>query len=323
MNNYVKFKIGIFLMPIFFFILIFSVIIFGAIGGVKNNNSNSGNGDYQYVSVSSDVLKYKYLVEEYCNKYEIPDQVNIVLAIMMQESGGRGLDPMQSSECGFNMEYPRVPNGITDPVYSIEVGVQNWASVWKEAGELKLALQGYNFGNGYIQWAKERGGYTLENAKEFSSMMASKLGWSAYGDVLYVEHVMRYITPVSLGDETFTAMMNEVLKYEGYPYVFGGETPETSFDCSGLTRWAYKSIGVQLPRTAQQQYDVMRHIPLSEAKPGDLVFFSNTYATSDYITHVGIFIDANTIYHAGNPIGYTNINTNYWQRHLVCAGTIK
>lgn len=263
------------------------------------------------------------MVEEYYNKYEIPDQVSIVLAIMMQESGGRGLDPMQASECAFNTRYPRVPNGITDPVYSIEVGVQNWASVWKEAGELKLALQGYNFGNGYIQWAKERGGYTLENAKEFSSMMASKLGWSSYGDVLYVEHVMRYISPINWGDDTFKAMMNEVLKYEGYPYVFGGETPETSFDCSGLTKWAYKSVGVELPRTAQQQYDSMRHIPLSEAKAGDLVFFTNTYATSDYITHVGIIVDSNTMYHAGDPIGYTSLNIEYWQQRLVCTGTIK
>jgi surface antigen len=322
MNNFLKVKIGVLLMPIFFFILIFSVVILGAIGGAKKD-SNNGNGDYGYVSISKDVLKYKVLVEEYCNKYEIPDQVNIVLAIMMQESGGRGLDPMQASECAFNTRYPRVPNGITDPVYSIEVGVQNWASVWKEAGELKLALQGYNFGNGYIQWAKERGGYTLENAKEFSSMMASKLGWSLYGDVLYVEHVMRYISPINWGDDTFKAMMNEVLKYEGYPYVFGGETPETSFDCSGLTKWAYKIVGVELPRTAQQQYDSMRHIALSEAEAGDLVFFTNTYATSDYITHVGIIVDSNTMYHAGDPIGYTNLNLEYWQLRLVGAGTIK
>lgn len=322
MNNFIKVKIGIFLMPIFFFILIFSVVILGVVGGAKKDNNN-GNGDYGYISISQDVLKYKVLVEEYCNKYEIPDQVNIVLAIMMQESGGRGLDPMQSSECGFNTRYPRVPNGITDPVYSIDVGVQNWASVWKEAGELKLALQGYNFGNGYIQWAKERGGYTLENAKEFSSMMASKLGWSSYGDVLYVDHIMRYINPIDWGDDTFKTMMNEVLKYEGYPYVFGGETPETSFDCSGLTKWAYKTVGVELPRTAQQQYDYMKHIPLSEAKAGDLVFFTNTYATSDYITHVGIIVDSNTMYHAGDPIGYTSLNLEYWKSRLVCAGTIK
>ncbi len=322
MNNFLKVKIGIFLMPIFFFILIFSVVILGAIGGSKKDINNS-NGNLGYVSVSKDVLKYKVLVEEYCNKYEIPDQVSIVLAIMMQESGGRGLDPMQASECGFNTRYPRVPNGITDPVYSIDVGVQNWASVWKEAGELKLALQGYNFGNGYIQWAKERGGYTLENAKEFSSMMASKLGWSSYGDILYVEHVMRYISPINWGDDTFKAMMNEVLKYEGYPYVFGGESPETSFDCSGLTKWAYKSIGVEIPRTAQQQYDSMRHIPLNEAKAGDLIFFTNTYATSDYITHVGIIVDSNTMYHAGDPIGYTSLNLEYWKQRIVCAGTIR
>lgn len=322
MNRYIKFKIGILLIPILFFSLILSIVFMAVVVPFKNDNSN-GNIGYDYVLISQDVLKYKPLLEEYCKKYNIPDQVNILLAVMMQESGGRGLDPMQSSECGFNKLYTNVPNGITDPIYSIDVGVQNWASVWKEAGELNLALQAYNYGGHYIKWAKERGGYTPENAKEFSVMMANKVGWKSYGDILYVEHVMRYISPISVGDDNFNAMMNEVLKYEGYPYVFGGSSPKTSFDCSGLTKWAYNSIGIALPRTVQQQYDTMIHFPLSEAKPGDLVFFEGTYSTSDYITHVGIYVGNNRMYHAGNPIGYTNLSTDYWQRHLVSAGRIK
>ena len=321
MNKFIKIKIGIVLIPIIFFSLIIGVVLLASVVSVKNDNDNV---NYEYVSISADVLKYKPLVEEYCKKYDIKDQMNVILAIMMQESGGQGLDPMQASESGYNTRYPRIPNGITDPIYSIEVGVQVWASVWKEAGELKLGLQGYNFGNGYISWAKSRGGYTPENAKEFSDMMAIQNGWSAYGDVSYVEHVMRYLSSgASVGDEEFKKMMDEVLKYQGYPYRFGGETPETSFDCSGLTKWAYNSIGISLPRTAQMQYDSMTHIPLSDAKQGDLIFFKNTYSTSDYITHVGIYVGNNMMYHAGDPIGYENINTDYWQKHFVCAGRIK
>ncbi|MFU0788929.1 MAG: hypothetical protein ACFWT6_03070 [Virgibacillus proomii] len=72
-------------------------------------------------------------------------------------------------------------------------------------------------------------------------------------------------------DEMVQIVMNEALKYEGFPYVFGGDNPSTFFDCSGLTQWSYRKAGINLPRTAQQQHDATESIPLSEAKPGDLV----------------------------------------------------
>lgn len=77
--------------------------------------------------------------------------------------------------------------------------------------------------------------------------------------------------------------MDEALKYEGWRYVYGGASPTTSFDCSGLTQWTYGKAGINLPRTAQQQYDVTQHIPLSEAQAGDLVFFHSTYNAGSYI----------------------------------------
>ena len=119
----------------------------------------------------------------------------------MQESGGRGNDPMQASECGYNTRYPNTPNGITDPEYSINVGIQNLAACLNEAEvenpidmeRIKLALQGYNFGNGYISWAKTNyGGYSYANAVEFSTTQAERLGWDSYGDTQYVSHVLRY-----------------------------------------------------------------------------------------------------------------------------------
>lgn len=104
---------------------------------------------------------------------------------------------MQSSEGAFNTRYPRQPNGITDPEYSISCGVQELKSCLESAGvespidmeHIKLALQGYNYGNGYISWARDNyGGYTAANAAEFSDMMAQRMGWSSYGDKQYVRN---------------------------------------------------------------------------------------------------------------------------------------
>lgn len=156
-----------------------------------------------YVNVSDEVLAYKDTIEKYCKQYEIADYVSVVMAIMMQESGGKGNDPMQCSESGFNKKYAHLPNSITDPDYSIEVGVQTFADCIKQSkikdpgdtNKLSLALQGYNYGNGYINWALSNfGEYTKANAKAFSDMMKSKLGTNGYGDPEYVDHVMRYVS---------------------------------------------------------------------------------------------------------------------------------
>ena len=127
--------------------------------------------------------------------------VELIKAVMMQESGGRGLDPMQAAEGSFNTRYPHEPNGIQDPEYSIECGVQELKAALISAEvenpidmeHIKLALQGYNFGNGYISWAKTNyGGYSYANAVEFSTMQAARLGWDSYGDTQYPAHVLLY-----------------------------------------------------------------------------------------------------------------------------------
>ncbi|WP_407844979.1 C40 family peptidase, partial [Blautia wexlerae] len=97
----------------------------------------------------------------------------------------------------------------------------------------------------------------------------------------------------------------------------------TSFDCSGLTQWCYGKAGISLPRTAQAQYDATQHLPLSQAKAGDLVFFHSTYNAGTYVTHVAIYVGNNQIYHAGDPIGYADLSSSYWQQHLIGAGRVK
>ncbi len=148
------------------------------------------------------VNTYHAVITEYAELYGISEYVNVIKAVMVQESGGRGLDPMQSSECGYNTLYPNSPNGITDPIYSIECGVQYLAACLKIAGvtspddteTLKLALQGYNFGSGYIGWAVDKyGGYSPENAVEFSEMQKQKLGWSIYGDTGYAGKIIEHM----------------------------------------------------------------------------------------------------------------------------------
>ena len=131
------------------------------------------------------------------------------------------------------------------------------------------------------------------------------------------------LTVPQVSGELAQKVMNEALKYQGWKYVYGGSNPNTSFDCSGLTQWCYGKAGISLPRTAQMQYDATQHLPLSQAKAGDLVFFHSTYNAGSYVTHVGIYVGNNQMYHAGDPIGYADLSSSYWQQHLIGAGRVK
>ena len=174
------------------------VIVIVLFGGFLCMTGGDESGSVS--SVSEEVQAYEPIIQQYANQYGIGSYVELIKAIMMQESGGRGLAPMQCSEGSFNTKYPKKPNGITDPEYSIACGTQEIKSCLERAGvknpmdmdNIKLALQSYNYGNGYLEWAKAKGGYTLANATEFSDMMAKKMGWSSYGDKEYVPHVLQY-----------------------------------------------------------------------------------------------------------------------------------
>lgn len=178
-------------------VIILIVVLFGCAVSLFGGSSGSN----AYTPVSAEVQAYEPLIQKYAKEHGIPEYVELIKAVMMQESGGRGNDPMQASECGYNTRYPNSPNGITDPEYSIDVGIQNLAACLSAAEvenpidmeHIKLALQGYNFGNGYISWAKTNyGSYSYANAVEFSTTQAARLGWDSYGDTQYVAHVLRY-----------------------------------------------------------------------------------------------------------------------------------
>ena len=313
------------------------VILFGALFSMVGGSNSS-----TVTPVSAEVEAYEPLIRQYARQYGIEEYVELIKAVMMQESGGQGTDPMQASECGYNTRYPNTPNGITDPEYSIDVGIQNLAACLREAGvespvdmnHIKLALQGYNYGNGYISWAKENyGGYTYANAVEFSEMMAERNGWSSYGDKEYVSHVLRYYVfgriPTGTGSQ---AIVQVALTQEGN----GGDTYWSWYGFSSREEWCacfvswcadqcgYIEAGV-IPKfslcsagmewfESRGQFMDGSYVPAT----GDLVFFD--WGNDGSIDHVGIVesvVDGTIYTIEGNsgdkvarrsyPIGYGQI----------------
>ena len=271
-----------------------------------------GSGSNAYTPVSAEVEAYEPLIQKYAKQYGIPEYVELIKAVMMQESGGCGLDPMQAAEGSFNTRYPHEPNGIQDPEYSIQCGVQELKAALISAEvenpidmeRIKLALQGYNFGNGYISWAKTNyGGYSYANAVEFSTMQAQRLGWEKYGDTQYPAHVLRYYPYgrgfTSGGNQAIVEVALTQLGNEGGQpywswYGFEGRVEW----CACFVSWCADQCGYldsgAYPKFSGcvfgMQWFQQRGLWLdgsAEPTPGMLIFFD--WATQDGVPdHVGI-----------------------------------
>ena len=319
------------------FTVVICLLLFLFIVTADDEENSTSYFDFSGLNLSEEVLKHQPTVEKYAKEYGISDYVNYLLAIMQVESGGTATDVMQSSE---SMGLP--PNSLSTEE-SIKQGCKYFSELLKSAEakgcDIDTVVQAYNYGGGFIDYVAKHGKkYTFELAVSFAKDKSGGVkvtykneisikengGWRyKYGNMFYVRLVNQYLAVPSFSDATAQAIFKEALKYQGWKYVYGGSNPNTSFDCSGLTQWCYGKAGISLPRTAQAQYDATQHIPLSQAQAGDLVFFHSTYNTSDYVTHVGIYVGSNQMYHAGNPIGYTDLTAAYWQQHIICAGRIK
>ena len=289
---------------VFMIVLVVLLGVSMALFGRKSNSSS-------YTPVSAEVEAYTPIITKYAKQYDIPEYVELIKAVMMQESSGQGSDPMQCSESGFNTQYPRIPGGITDPEYSIEVGVQTIADVLQMAGvdspidldRISLALQGYNYGSGYISWALSNyGGYTELNAVEYSDMMAESYGWPGYGDKAYVAHVLRYypIGRAFMGDGNTaivavaqTQLGNEGgLKYcdwYGYPYRVEWCVIFVSWcadQCGYLDEGVLPKMEGVLPLVdwfrERDQWQYRDYEP----NPGDLIFYD--WENDGIADHVGI-----------------------------------
>ena len=288
-------------------VIILIVVLLGCAVSLFGGGSDSTS----YTPVSAEVEAYTPLIQKYAKQYGIPEYVELIKAVMMQESGGKGSDPMQAAEGSFNKKYPHEPNGIKDPEYSIECGVQELKAALVSAEvenpidmeRIKLALQGYNFGNGYISWAKTNyGGSSYANAVEFSAMQAQRVGWEKYGDTQSPAHVLRYYPYgrafTSGGNQAIVEVALTQLGNEGGQpywswYGFGGRVEwcacfvswcadQCGYLESGIVpKFSLCSDGVNWFKGKGQWQDKNY-----EPQAGDLIFFD--WGSDGSIDHVGI-----------------------------------
>ena len=291
--------------------LVLILIPFMAIIGLASMLSGSDGSHGEAAPLSAEVEEYRPMIRLYAAQHGIPEYEDLIAAVMMQESGGRGSDPMQCSECGFNTRYPHAPNSITDPEYSVDVGIQNLADCLRLANaespidfdRISLALQGYNFGSGYISWALANyGGYSELNAIEFSDMMAARSGSSGYGDKAYVSHVLRYYVIgrsfMSEGNGSMAAVaQSQIGNVGGEPYwSWYGYNDRVEW-CAIFVSWVadqcgYLDTGV-LPKMEGVRPYVDWFIERGqwqgrdyEPSPGDIIFFD--WESDGLADHVGI-----------------------------------
>ena len=291
--------------------LVLIIIPFVVIMGVASMLTGTGDRRSAYVPVTAEVEAYRPLIRLYAAQHGIPEYEDLIAAVMMQESGGQGTDPMQCSECGFNTRYPHYPNGITDPEYSIDVGIQNLADCLQlssvespiDLDRISLALQGYNYGSGYIYWALANyGGYSELNAIEFSDMMAARSDSSGYGDKAYVSHVLRYY-PIgrSFMGEGNAAMVavaqSQIGNVGGEPYwSWYGYNDRVAW-CAIFVSWCADQCGYLDAGVLPKMEGVRPYVDWFrgrgqwqgrdyEPSPGDIIFFD--WESDGLSDHVGI-----------------------------------
>ena len=313
---------GIVLVVVLVVLLISVFSLFLSTSGGAGSGTESSS--YQ-AQVSEQTESYRGLVETYCSKYGIEDYVDLCLAVIQQESGGNGTDVMQAEQSYHNTDPP-----IDTPEESIDCGVHELSdclksSEAKNSGDIpliSLALQGYNFGNGYIAWAKKNyGGYSLDNAKTFSAKMCSSLGLNGYGDVEYVPHVLRYYVPnedTKVTDKKAAALIKELKENNKAeqavwkviekgasltgnvtygmldpPRQDDGRDHPSVLDCSSFVAWSFHKsgyTGVPYASTTKTFIDAKNFVTVNakDLRVGDIGLKSATAPTGG-ANHVGIY----------------------------------
>ncbi|WP_083995221.1 lysozyme family protein [Caryophanon latum] len=331
------------LLPVFIVLgmLILIIAMFSA-GSSQQQQLNGTIGVAQ--NLSPDVEKWRSLVVTEATNQGMDSYVDLILAIIQIESGGRGTrDIMQSSESAghprnyFQSEAESVRQGISY-VKNIITILQAFNNGFEN--EARLIAQSYNFGSPFANYVGKRGGtYDLSIAEDYSrTVVAPSLGnttgetysyintvsksfnkpylYRNGGNYFYGELVGQYLGRAATIGGDFAIVLAEVEKYNGWSYVWGGKSPTVGFDCSGLVGWGLQQIGISLPSPAANQYNMTMPISEAEAKPGDLIFFRGTYGGPNHISHVGFYIDASTMYDAnGSGVGYHNWKSAYWQQY--------
>ena len=243
----------------------------------------------------------------------------------------------------FEKQYILTETVTSETRYRPETRTGYYASTDPETGEIELIPYDYDVDVPYTYYicTVELENFNLSHvpvyimSQEQLSMYAAYMGTlgnrpdlfagSGYVDRYYnTEYADYEIPPEALEDEQFAAMIAEAEKYLGYPYVWGGSSPSTSFDCSGFVSWVINNCGVGW-NVGRPGADSLRHIctavSSSNARPGDLIFFQGTYDTTG-ASHVGIYVGNGMMIHCGDPIQYASINTSYWQSHFLSFGRL-
>lgn len=246
---------------------------------------------------------------------------------MAGEEGARLISRFYQ-RAGIKREYETIRRGLSgaDPF----TGRIRMAAEWG-ARRLKNALNGERIAGRITALASGRGHLLLLFGAVFLSLtilvgsLASVPLLLQGGTAIAVQNVSHYeIPPEYLSDEKFARMIAEGEKYLGYPYVWGGDSPLTGFDCSGFVSWVINHCGngwYYGRLVASELLGICTVIPAEEAKPGDLVFFQGTYDTAG-ASHLGIYVGDSMMLHCGDPIQYTRIDNEYWRQHFLCYGRL-
>ena len=285
-------------------------------------------GYYGRADIPPLVEQWREDVEFYADMYGVSEYVDLLLAIIAQESGGDAEKTPDIMQCSASKGLEN--NAITDPLESIHQGIYYFSTLLSSGTakgvDMNTIIQSYNFGSGYQDYVESEcaGHHSESAARIFSARMCERDGYSFYGDVLYVEHVRSFLSGMedSVSESDYASMEECIQEYMNVPYLYGGNG-KYGIDCSALMQKIYKAAGYTLPRTAQAQYDVVTHIADYEAKPGDLVFFQGTYESGTYITHVGLYVGNGKMFHSSSGKGYccySSIETTYYQNHIVGFG---
>ena len=275
---------------------------------------------YDEYRISSDQIGH--------DPYELASYLTIVFQSYKRDQVQSTLQELFDSQYELTVEEEveirtrEVEHSSTDP----ETGEED---TWTETEEYEYYILNVNLKNNGLGKVIMEAGLTEDEMSRYAVLMQTYGNRrEIFGDNPYavaVEDVLHYDIPgEALTDEKFRRMIAEGEKYLGYPYVWGGSSPSTSFDCSGFVSWVVNhsgngwSVGRQTAEGLRQCCSI---IPKSSAKPGDLIFFKGTYNTSG-ASHVGIYVGDGMMLHCGKPIQYASCETSYWQSHFYCFGRL-
>ena len=286
-------------------------------------NTYSGYDEYRY-DVDNIGHNPNELISYLTAKFDAftPEQVQTELEAIFEKQ--YSLTTRAETEIRYRTETRTGTTTSTDPVtgettteeYTYEVEVPY------EYHILYVTLRNKGFGTAAVE------GLTEEQKERYAATLSMK-GNKPYlfGNDIYANESAGedYDIPgEALADPDFAALITEAEKYLGFPYVWGGSSPSTSFDCSGFVCYVFSNSGVHnLPRTtAQGIYNQCAHIAPSEAKPGDIIFFTGTYDSPGPVSHVGLYVGNNMMIHCGSPIQYVRTDSSYWTQHFYAFGRL-